>query len=235
MKLTIKEVTQLFGVSPKTVYKWIEEDEFPAYRIKERYRFNPVDILEWAIARKVPYRAELTHLPERDGTPARPSNSLVRALEAGGIHYKVPNHNKASVIRAVVDRLPLPADVDREFAAEMLLAREHLGSTAFGDGIAIPHPRNPLVFHVDHPLLTLCFLESPVAFDAVDRQPVHTIFALVCPTIKSHLALLSRLAFALKDATFRKLISARAAREDLLAQLRRLESRVMDGSEKKKT
>ncbi len=234
MRLTIKEVTHLFDVSPHTIYKWIKEDEFPAYRIKERYRFNPVDILEWAIVNKVPYRAELVHMPETGGTSTKPSNSLVRALEAGGVHYKVPNHDKAAVIRAVVDRLPLPTDVDREFASQMLLARENLGSTALGDGIAIPHPRNPLVFHVDHPLLTLCFLESPVDFDAVDHQPVHTIFALVCPTIKSHLTLLSRLAFALKDVMFRQLITARGSREDLLTHLRRLESQVMDGSEKKK-
>ncbi len=235
MKLTIKEVTHLFDVSPQTIYKWIKEDEFPAYRIKERYRFNPVDILEWAIANKVPYRAELAHMPDTGGTSTQLSNSLVQALEAGGVHYKVPNHNKASVIRAVVDRLPLPTDVDREFALQMLLARETLGSTAVGDEIAIPHPRNPLVFHIDHPLLTLCFLESSVDFDAVDRQPVHTIFALVCPTIKSHLTLLSRLAFALEDATFRQLITARGSREDLLTQLRRLESQGMDGREKKKT
>lgn len=233
MKLTIKEVTQLFDVSPHTIYQWIKEDEFPAYRIKERYRFNPVDILEWAIANKVPYRAELVHMPDAGGTSTKPSNSLVQALEAGGVHYQVPNHNKASVIRAVVDRLPLPTDVDREFALQMILAREHLGSTALGDGIAIPHPRNPLVFQIDHPLLTLCFLESPVDFDAVDGQPVHTIFALVCPTIKNHLILLSRLAFALKDATFRQLITARGSREDVLTQLRHLESRMMDGGENK--
>jgi PTS system nitrogen regulatory IIA component len=235
MKLTIKEVTHLFNVSPKTIYKWIKEDEFPAYRIKERYRFNPVDILEWAIANKVPYRAELVHMPEAGGTSTKPSNSLVQALEAGGVHYKIPNHDKASVMRAVVDRLPLPTDVDREFASQMLLARENLGSTAFGDGIAIPHPRNPLVFHIDRPLLTLCFLESPVDFDAVDRQPVHTVFALVCPTIKSHLTLLSRLAFALQDATFRQLLKSRGSREDVLTHLRRLESQVMDGGGKKKT
>ena len=234
MKLTIKEVTRLFDVSPNTIYKWIKEDEFPAYRIKERYRFNPVDILEWAIAKKVPYRAELVHLPDADGTPPQPSTSLVQALEAGGVHYKVPNHDKASVIRAVVDRLPLPTDVDREFVAQMLLARENLGSTGLGDGIAIPHPRNPLVVHIDNPLLTLWFLETPVDFDAMDGQPVHTVFALVCPTIKNHLILLSRLASALKDTTFRQLITARGSREDLLTQWRRLESQVVDGSEKKK-
>jgi PTS system nitrogen regulatory IIA component len=235
MKLTIKEVTRLFEVSPSTIYKWIKEDEFPAYRIKERYRFNPVDILEWAIDHKVAYRAELVHLPETGGASAQPSNALVRALEAGGIHYKVPNRDKASVIRAVVDRLPLPTDVDREFASHMLLAREDLGSTAFGDGIAIPHPRNPLVFHLEQPVLALCFLERSVDFDAVDRRPVHTVFALVCPTIKSHLALLSRLAFALQDAAFRQLLKARGSREEVLTQLRRLESQVTGRSGNKHT
>jgi PTS system nitrogen regulatory IIA component len=50
----------------------------------------------------------------------------------------------------------------------------------------------------------------------VDRRPVHTVFALVCPTIKSHLALLSRLAFALQDAAFRQLLKARGSREEVL-------------------
>jgi nitrogen PTS system EIIA component len=225
VKLTIKEVTHLFDVSPQTVYKWIKEDGFPAYRIKERYRFNRVDIMEWATDKKVPFRAELVHMPDSGGASGKASNSLVLALEAGGIHYKVANHDKAAVIRAVVARLPLPTDVDREFAAQVLLAREDLGSTAIGGGIAIPHTRNPLVFHVDHPLLTLCFLESPVDFNAVDHQPVDTIFALICPTISSHLTLLSRLAFALKDESFRRLITTKAPREELLAQLRILESK----------
>ena len=224
MKLTIKEVTHLFDVSPKTIYKWIAEDGFPAYRIKERYRFNHVDILEWATDKKVSFRAELVHRPEPVGNSPRPSNSLVHALESGGIHHKVPSRDKAAVIREVVARLPLPSDVDREFAAQVLLAREDLGSTAIGGGIAIPHTRNPLVFHVGHPLLTLCFLESPVDFNAVDSKPVDTVFALVCPTINSHLTLLSRLAFALKDPAFHKLIAAKSSGEDLLIQLRRLES-----------
>lgn len=235
MKLTIKDVTYLFDVSPETIYKWIKEDDLPAYRIKERYRFNPVDILEWAIANKVSYRSELAQMLQTHETPAKLSTSLVHALEAGGVHYEVPNHNKAAVMRAVVDRLALPSDVDREFAAQVFLAREDLGSTAFGDGIAIPHPRNPLVFHVERPLLTLCFLEHPVDFDAMDGQPVHTIFALVCPTVKSHLTLLSRLAFALKDATFQQLLTARASRDALVAHLRRLESQPADGGERTKT
>ena len=48
-------------------------------------------------------------------------------------------------------------------------------------------------------MATLCFLEHPIEFGALDGQPVHTLFTIVSPTIKAHLHLLSRLAFALRS------------------------------------
>lgn len=224
MKLTIRDVSHLLEVSPQTIYKWIKEENFPAFRNKDRYRFNRVDVLEWAASRKIHFRPELVH-PSDAAEPSK-TVSLEKALEAGGVHYHVPNHDKASVMREVVSRLPLPPDVDREFAAQVLLAREDIGSTAIGDGFAIPHTRNPIVFHVDHPLLTLCFLEKPVDFGAVDELPVHTIFALICPNINNHLGLLSHLAYALKDPVFKGMLKARATREELLAQMRKIESQI---------
>lgn len=227
MKLTIRDVAHLLQVSPDKVAKWIKEDSFPAYRIKERYRFNRIDVLEWATAKKIPFRPELVHDPEAaKSSLALSPISLHAALEAGGIHYNVPNHDKVSVMHAVVARIPLPTDVDREFATEVLLAREDLGSTAIGDGFAIPHTRNPIVFHVERPLLTLCFLERPVDFKAVDGVPVHTLFALVCPMVSGHLTLLSRLAYSLKDDPFQKLLKARAPREELMAHVQKLESKM---------
>jgi PTS system nitrogen regulatory IIA component len=234
MKLTIRDVSRLLDVSPRVIYKWIKEENLPAYRIKERYRFNHVDVLDWATSKKIPFRPELAQESDAGGSSS-PSVSLEKALEVGGVHYNVPNHDKASVMRAVVSRLPLPADVDREFATQVLLAREDLGSTAVGEGFAIPHARNPIVFHVDHPLLTLCFLEKPVDFDAIDGLPVHTIFALICPNINSHLSLLSQLAYALHDQNFKRLLKDRASQEDLLAKIKKIESRLPSlAAEKKK-
>jgi PTS system nitrogen regulatory IIA component len=224
MKLTIRDVARLFEVSPKVVYRWIKEDELPAYQIKERYRFNHVDVLEWATSKKIPFRPELAHASDSSRFPSS-TVSLEKALETGGVHYSVPGHDKASVMRAVVDRLPLPPDVDREFVTQMLLAREGLGSTAIGEGFAVPHTRNPIVFHVDHPLLTLCFLEKPVDFDAIDGQPVHTIFALICPNINNHLTLLSQLAYALNNKNFKRMLKERSSKEDLLAKTRKIQSR----------
>ena len=48
----------------------------------------------------------------------------------------------------------------------------NLRYTGVGDGIAIPHVRNPIVLHVNKPLITLCFLDTPVDFGALDGLPV---------------------------------------------------------------
>ena len=83
----------------------------------------------------------------------------------------------------------LPEEVDSEFLYQVLLAREALGSTGMGDGIAIPHVRNPIVLHLSRPMVTLCFLETPIDFGSLDGKPVTTLFTLISPTVRAHLHL----------------------------------------------
>src|SRR5258706_7215771 len=101
-----------------------------------------------------------------------PPPSLSEALRTGGVHYRVGGTDKASVLHAVVDMIKLPDEVDRDFLYQVLLAREALGSTGIGEGIAIPHVRNPIVLHLSRPMVVLCFLERAVEFCAIDRHPV---------------------------------------------------------------
>jgi PTS system nitrogen regulatory IIA component len=106
-------------------------------------------------------------------------------------------------------------------AAQALAEREAKGATII-DGIALPHARSPLVFGVDRPLLTLCFLKEAVPFGAPDQGPVHIVWALVSPTIRVHLALLAKVSAALHDAEFHRLVSQHAAAAEILARLRQL-------------
>src|ERR1035438_6479287 len=76
-------------------------------------------------------------------------------LRAGGIYHDVPGATKEDALRSFVACLPLPPEQDREFLLEVLVAREALSSTGIGDGIAIPHVRNPILLHVDHPFVAL--------------------------------------------------------------------------------
>jgi PTS system nitrogen regulatory IIA component len=97
------------------------------------------------------------------------------------------------VLHEIVKVLPLPGDVDREFLATVLEAREAMGSTGIGGGIAIPHVRNPILLPVEDPFVSLFLLRHPIDFDAVDGQPVHALFVVVSSNIPMHLRILAQL------------------------------------------
>jgi PTS system nitrogen regulatory IIA component len=210
----------ILSVPERLVFGWIQKGTIPVTEIDGQYWFTRADILEWATARGLPVSADIFSA-STDGAEQLPR--LSEALEAGGVHHGVGGVDRASVLRAVVARMTLPDDLDRDYLFEVLLSREALGSTGVGDGIAIPHVRNPLVVHVDQPTITLCFLANPVEFNAVDGRPVTTVFSLVSPTIRSHLHLLSRLSAALHDAGFRRAVTDRASCATILAQASRVE------------
>lgn len=216
VKLLVRDAARLLDVSEKTIYRWIKQGSIPAYRLHEQYRFNRAELLEWATARRIPLSPEIFREAESE---AASLPRLTDALRAGGIHYRIGGADRAAVLHAVVETLRLPAEVDREFLYQVLLAREALGSTAIGDGIAIPHVRNPVILHLDRPLVTVCFLERPVEFGALDGRPVGVLFTLISPSVRAHLHLLSRLSFALRDPRFRAAVLGQAGREELLAAL----------------
>lgn len=220
VKITVRDAARLLGVAEKTVYRWIEERDLPAHRVHGQFRLNRSELLEWATTHGVRVSAELFQEPEEDGASLP---TLVEALAAGGIHYLPGGGDRDAALRDVVGALDLPDAIDREFLYEVLLARENLGSTAVGDGIAVPHVRNPVLLHV-RPAVALCFLGTPIPFGALDGKPVDTLFVIVAPRSKSHLRLLSRLSTALHDPAFREVLAKREKPEAILAVLKRVEA-----------
>lgn len=76
---------------------------------------------------------------------------------------------------------------------DSLIARERLGSTGLGEGIALPHGR---LKNADHALGAFIRLHSAIDYDAVDQKPVDLLFALLVPeeSTEEHLQILSKLA-----------------------------------------
>lgn len=217
MQLSVKAVAELLHVSEKTIYRWINENKLPGYRLSGQYRFNRAELLEWATANKLNVSPKIFEEAEVSSAPLP---DLAEALQAGGIFYRLSGTDKPSVLRSVVEQLRLPEEVDREYLLQVFLAREALESTAIGDGIAIPHTRHPVVLHLAKPLVTLCFLEKPVDFGALDGKPVHALLVPVSPTVKAHLHLLSRISFALRNPEFKELIIRQGSRDEILDLLR---------------
>jgi PTS system nitrogen regulatory IIA component len=221
MKLNVREAARILAVSESQVYRWVESGEIPCDLVNHQPKFSPAELLEWATARRLPVSLELFEDAEEEGGSEPPR--LADALARGGVHHQVPGSDPASVLAAVVARLPVPDAEDRELLAQILLAREALGATAIGDGIAIPHVRSPLVFPGRPPSATVCFLATPVPFGALDGQPVHTMFALLSATIRGHLQLLSRLSLALLDTGFKAAVARRPSSEVLIGEARRVD------------
>lgn len=223
MQVTVKEAARMLAVSEKSIYRWIKQEVIPFYKINEQYRFNRTEILEWATAHHKQVSPAIFEETESDSASLP---SLFEAVTSGGIQYRLSGDDQLSVLRSIVDVLKLPDDVDRDFLYQVLLARETLGSTGIGDGIAIPHVRNPVVLHVDKPTVTICFLENPIDFKALDGKPVNILFTIISTTVRAHLHLLSRIAFVLHNQEMKDVLMKQASREELMAVLKSVEGQI---------
>jgi len=126
----------------------------------------------------------------------------------------VPGGSKKRVLEQIARILgrDLP-DLDSQTIYESFIAREKLGSTGFGNGIAIPHCRMP---GCTTPLSAVLRLDAPVDFDAIDGAPVDLLFVLLVPEAATdeHLELLRQIASMLdRDEVRERLRRASSGQE----------------------
>lgn len=95
--------------------------------------------------------------------------------------------------------------LSRALVADSLFARERLGSTGLGHGVAIPHGR---IKGLKSPMAAVFQLAHPIGFDAPDEQPVGLLIFLLVPeaSTQKHLEILSEIAELLSDTTLREKI-----------------------------
>ncbi len=101
---------------------------------------------------------------------------------------------------------------------DSLFAREKLGSTGLGQGIAIPHGR---IKGLKEAVGAFVRMKQPIPFDAPDGQPVNLIFVLLVPDRATdlHLQILSELAQMFSDKPFRERLLASATPRPRCSQL----------------
>ena len=115
-------------------------------------------------------------------------------------------------IATLIDR-EVP-DLEMQDVFEALFAREKLGSTGFGNGIAIPHCR---LKGCASPISALIHLNAPIDYDAIDGAPVDLLFVLLVPeaATDAHLELLRQIASMLDRKEVRDRLRAAGSSEAL--------------------
>ena len=97
--------------------------------------------------------------------------------------------------------------ISRATVTDNLFARERLGSTGLGHGVAIPHGR---IKGLKNPLAAVLRVQQPIPFDAPDEEPVGLLIFLLVPeaATQRHLEILSEIAEMLADRDLRERLKA---------------------------
>ncbi len=201
----MKDVMDIFELPEKEIVRFIKSKALPVHTINHQDLFNKEEVKVWAIKNNIPLSEKILSLAGSD-IPV----SLSGLINRGGIIYNIPGNNTVELLTGAVNRMKLPSEVNKTDVLASLIEREEMMPTGVGRGIAIPHPRNPIIADVDHESITVCSLASPVDYGSVDGKPVHTLFIILSANAKRHLEILSKLLFLCQQADFVKMLSVAA-------------------------
>jgi PTS system nitrogen regulatory IIA component len=141
-------------------------------------------------------------------------NALTDLFALDRIALNSPSKNRAEAFAAVGELFSKQAGLEADAIVGFLNAREDLGSTALGAGVAIPHGR---VKGLKHPIAAFVKLKEPIEFAAPDGEAVSILIFLLVPekATQQHLEILSSIAQLLSDQDTRKLLTSEESPEKL--------------------
>jgi nitrogen PTS system EIIA component len=161
---------------------------------------------------RIPSPAYYFALPDHPykGKPKKESEGesmkIMEFLSTQAINTDIKATQKQAVLEEMVEMLIAAGEVDqrcRSKIMESLTARESLGSTAIGQGIAIPHAKTDCVGRL---VAAFGISKKGVEFDSLDGEPAYIFFLLAAPQDSAgpHLKALARISRLLKDRYFRE-------------------------------
>ena len=141
-------------------------------------------------------------------------NQIADLLPAANVLLDLDATSKTRLFESVAALFESNAGLAPKLVLDSLLAREKLGSTGLGQGVAIPHGRIKGLALAQGAFVRL---KAPISFDAPDGKPVAQVFILLVPehATEKHLQLLSELAQMFSDKTFRERLVAASSAADL--------------------
>ncbi|MCS7337070.1 MAG: PTS sugar transporter subunit IIA [Verrucomicrobiae bacterium] len=154
---------------------------------------------------------------------------LGELLTPATVKLNLAGADRDSVLAELVSLIPEIADQPEAQATLLraLIEREQLHSTGIGDGIALPHARNPLVGLVNRPVIVFGRHPAGIPYGAIDGQPARLFFLLIAPTVTQHLAMLARISRLLRDAKLRQGLLTAQTPEQVVALVRDAEARML--------
>ena len=144
-------------------------------------------------------------------------------IKRGGVFKDIKGKTPGEVLTDLVGHLPIMPSIPADDLLKAVLEREALMPTGIGKGIALPHPRNPVIPPEAEQFTVLAYLEKPVDWNALDGEKVDTLFLMISSSAKQHLYTLTELNFLCQMEDFCRLLKDRADFDSLIAFIKEAE------------
>lgn len=230
--MTLEDFARHVGLRVDEVRKLAERGKLPGQKIGGQWRFNRARVTEW-LQQEIPSYAHdrLVDLEwamgGRDAATDDAGMIVSDLVGLEAVEVAFAANTKASVIRELVtlaDRTGLL--YDREGLLDAIEQREALCSTALPNGVAIPHPRQPMPYVSAEPFICAARPTRGIPFGSSYGGLTHLFFLICCHDDRHHLRVLARLMRILDPPTIESLLAADTA-EAFLRQLIEQEERVV--------
>jgi mannitol/fructose-specific phosphotransferase system IIA component (Ntr-type) len=156
---------------------------------------------------------------------------LSQIVSKGAIVANLATSDRDTAITQLVDALISSGAADASLRSELIsrvLERERIGSTGFGKGIAVPHVKHR---NVKKLAAAIGLSPSGIDFNALDHQPVFTVFLLLSPADRpdDHLQAMEVIFKHLSQETFRRFLRQAQSADDAWTLLEEADGRQMGG------
>ncbi len=215
---SLEELARQLGRDRREIEKLVNRGRIPGRKIAGEWQFHPTEITHWLEQEMREYTdrelavLEQTHRSVEFNDP----HPVAALLRVETVQVPLEARTKRSVLESLVELAGRTWEVWQP--ATLLTAiqeRESVLSTAFENGVAIPHPRNPLPDALGQSVIAFGRTMSGIPFGAPNRALTDLFFLVVCRDSRTHLHVLARLGRMLQSVEF--LERLRAAEDSVSA------------------
>src|ERR1700733_6219619 len=203
--ISIEELATRLGRDRRDVEKLANRGRLPGRKVGGTWQFHPTEIRHWLEQEMRGYsEPELAALEEgQRGEGAEHDTPILKRLSLETVQVPLEGRTKRSVIEGLVEAAGRTWQIwEPATVLHAVLEREEILSTGFENGVAIPHPRNPLPDVLGRSVVAFGRTLSGLPFGAPRRQLTAVFFLVLCRYSRAHLSVLARLGRMLQTPGF---------------------------------
>ncbi|MBI3863204.1 MAG: PTS sugar transporter subunit IIA [Planctomycetia bacterium] len=203
--LGLDELAAQLGRDKRELEKLVTRGRIPGHRVDGAWRFHPAEIRQWLEQEIRGYStAELAAVEESQRHDAADGGSpLAAVFHRETVQVPLEARTRPAVLEALLEVAGRTWQIWEPAALlSAILERETVMSTGFENGVAIPHPRNPLPSALGASIVAYGRTLSGIPFGAPKRALTDIFFIVLCRDSKTHLSALARLGRLLQVPNF---------------------------------